>query len=219
MVVTLSRSLHKFRWCWGGATASSHTNPPTLTHALQYRTEWSLRIICLRVAETNSGQFWGMKWCIPGMHLNLRSPVLESTHDNYMTEILSQSFARLTESWVCTEEKYNCVLQSVSKTAWMKEYHVSSLHSIIWSNVLLSSMSRDLGRGHSFGKNLGFLTAAKSRNFHNLKYSPSNPFLPGGRQRNLKSRGKLSGTTYVTGRCSVGVHYFSEMDSYIVCIA
>ena len=42
--VTISRSLHKFRWCWGGATSSSHTNPPTLPHALQYRTEWSLRI-------------------------------------------------------------------------------------------------------------------------------------------------------------------------------
>ena len=44
IVVILSRSVHKFRWCWGGATSSSHTNPPTLTHALQYRTEWSLRI-------------------------------------------------------------------------------------------------------------------------------------------------------------------------------
>ena len=39
--------------------------------------------ICLHVAETNSGQFRRMKWCIPGMHF----PVLEATHDHYMTEI------------------------------------------------------------------------------------------------------------------------------------
>ena len=94
IVVTLSRSLHKFRWYWGGATSWSHTKLPTLMHALQYRTEWNLNIICLHVAETNSGQFWGMKWCIPGMHLNVRSPVLEATHGHYMTEILSQRFAR-----------------------------------------------------------------------------------------------------------------------------
>ena len=94
IVVTLSRSLHKFRWCWGGATSSSHTYLPTLTHALQYRTEWNLNIICLHIAETNSGQFRGMKWCIPGMYLNVRSPVLEATHDHYMTKILSQCFAR-----------------------------------------------------------------------------------------------------------------------------
>ena len=94
IVVTLSRSLHQFLWCWGGATSSSHTNLPTLTHALQYQTEWNLNIICLHVAETNSGQFRGMKWCIPGMHLNVRSPVLEATHGHYMTEILSQRFAR-----------------------------------------------------------------------------------------------------------------------------
>ena len=36
IVVTLSRSLHKFRWCWGGAISLSHTNLPTLIHALQY---------------------------------------------------------------------------------------------------------------------------------------------------------------------------------------
>ena len=94
IVVTLSRSLHKFRWCWGGAISSSHTNLPTLIHALQYRTEWNLNIIWLHVAETNSGQFWGMKWCIPGMYLNARSPVLEASHAHYMTEILSQRFAR-----------------------------------------------------------------------------------------------------------------------------
>ena len=34
VVVTLSRSLHKFRWCWDVATSSSHTNLPTLIHAL-----------------------------------------------------------------------------------------------------------------------------------------------------------------------------------------
>ena len=94
IVVTLSRSLHKFRWCWGGATSSSHTNLHILIHVLQYRTKWNLNIICLHVAETNSGQFRGMKWCIPGMHLNVRSPVLEATHGHYMTEILSQRFAR-----------------------------------------------------------------------------------------------------------------------------
>ena len=94
IVVTLSRSLHKFRWCWSGATPSSHTNLPTLTHALLYRTEWNLNIVCLHVAETYSGQFRAMKWCIPGMHLNVRSPVLEATHGYYMTEILSQRFAR-----------------------------------------------------------------------------------------------------------------------------
>ena len=44
-------------------------------------------------------------------------PVLEATHDHYMTEILTQRFARQTESRVCTEEKYNYVLQSVSKGA------------------------------------------------------------------------------------------------------
>ena len=74
IVVTLSRSLHKFRWCWGDAISSSHTNLPTLTHALQYRTEWNLNIIWLHVAETNSGQFRGMKWCIPGMHLMYDPP-------------------------------------------------------------------------------------------------------------------------------------------------
>ena len=94
IVVTLSRFLHNSRWCWGGATSSSHTNLPTLFHVLQYRTEWSFRIICLHVAETNSGQFRGMKRCIPGIHLNVRSPVLEATHDHYMTEILSQCCAR-----------------------------------------------------------------------------------------------------------------------------
>ena len=93
IVVTISRSLHQFRWCWGGATSSSHTNPSTLTHALQYRTEWTFRI-CLHVAETNSGQFRGMKWYIPGMHFNVRTPVLEATHDHYMTETLPQRFAR-----------------------------------------------------------------------------------------------------------------------------
>ena len=43
--------------------------------------------------------------------------------------------------------------------------------------------------------------------------------MSGGRQRNLTSRGKLSGTIYVTGRYSAGAHYFSGMDSYLVCIA
>ena len=76
-----------------------------------------------------------------------------------------------------------------------------------------------------FGKNLGFLTAAKSRDFCKIERllqnipHPTNPILPGGRQQNLKSRGKLSGTIYVTGHYSAGAHYFSRMDSYLVCIA
>ena len=49
---------------------------------------------CLHIAETNSGQFRGMKWCILGMHLNEQSPVLKATHGHYMTEMLSQRFAR-----------------------------------------------------------------------------------------------------------------------------
>ena len=45
----------------------------------------------------------------------------------------------------------------------------------------------------------------------------ANPFLPSGRQRNLKSRWTLSGTIYVTG--PAGAHCFSGMGSYLVCIA
>ena len=139
IVVTLSRSLHNFRWCWGGATSPSRTNLPTLTHALQYRTEWSFRIICLHVPETNSGQFRGMKWRIPGMHLNVRSPVLEATHDHYMTEILSHRFAQQTESWVCTEEKYKNImvfnqyqrLHEWKDTTYLYMYALTSVHSIM----------------------------------------------------------------------------------------
>ena len=54
---------------------------------------------------------------------------------------------------------------------------------------------------------------------HPLIPASTNPFLPGGRQLNLKSRGTLSGPIYVTGRYSAGAHYFSGMDSYLVCIA
>ena len=43
-------------------------------------------------------------------------------------------------------------------------------------------------------------------------------FLPGGRQRNLKSRVTLSGKVYVTGRYSAGAHYFSGMDSLNVAV-
>ena len=73
-----------------------------------------------------------------------------------------------------------------------------------------------LGAGTQFVKNLGLLTAAKSRNFRKIPPPPPrppHPFLPGGRQRNLKSRGTLSGTIYVTGRYSAGAHYFSGMGS------
>ena len=44
------------------------------------------------------------------MHLNVRYSVLEATHGHYMTEILSQRFARQNESWVCTEDKYNNIM-------------------------------------------------------------------------------------------------------------
>ena len=42
---------------------------------------------------------------------------------------------------------------------------------------------------------------------------PPNSVLPGGRQRNLKSREKLSGTIYVTGRYSAGAHYYGHLFS------
>ena len=109
-------------------------------------------------------------------------------------------------------------------TTYLYMYALIQVFIASWSNVLL--LSRGLGRGHSFGKNLGLLTAAKSRNFRKI-FSPRAPppkkkektFLPGGRQRNLKSRGKRLETIYVTGRYSAGAHYFSEMDSYLVYIA
>ena len=144
IVVTLSRSLHKFRWCWGGATSASHTNLPTLTHALQYRTEWNLNIICLYVAETNSGQFRGMKWCLPEMHWNVRSPVLEATHGHYMTEILSQRLHGRLKN-VCVRKK-NIICSSISVKDCMNERILrTSMHwskFSQWSNVLLLSKSR-----------------------------------------------------------------------------
>ena len=84
--------LASFRWCWGGATSISHK--PTHSNSCSAISNEMKSQYNLPTAETISGQFRGMKWCIPGMHLNVRSPVLEATHGHYMTEILSQRFAR-----------------------------------------------------------------------------------------------------------------------------
>ena len=65
-------------------------NSPSRSLGKKYQRSGSGLRICLHVAETNSGQFRKMKWCIPGMHF----PVLEATHGHYITEILSQRFAR-----------------------------------------------------------------------------------------------------------------------------
>ena len=57
IVVTLSRSLHKFRWCWGDAISPSHTNLPTLIHALQYRTKWNL---IYSLPTCSRDEFWSV---------------------------------------------------------------------------------------------------------------------------------------------------------------
>ena len=106
-----------------------------------------------------------------------------------------------------------------------------SLHSIMVERFAVVDVV-GLGRGHSFGKNLGVLTAVKSQNFRkifappppprpptptknkNNKQIKKKPYQPGGRQRNLKTRRKLSGTTYVTGHYSAGAQYFSGMELF-----
>ena len=87
-------------------------------------------------------------------------------------------------------------------------YTDPSLHSIMvesFAVVDVAVVDVDVRVGDSFGKNLGPLTAAKSRSFRKIF-----PQTLGGRQRNLKSRGKLSGTIYVTGPIQPGLIIFRE---------
>ena len=104
----------------------------------------------------------------------------------------------------CMNERILCTCTCMhwSKSSW-------------WSNVLLLSKSRGQGREHSFVMNLGLLTRLRKREtFEKYHLPPTLSY-----QQNLKSRGTLSGTIYVTGRYSAGAHHFSGIDSYSVCIA
>ena len=95
--------------------SSSHTNPPILTHTLQYQTEWSL-IICL--AGTNSD------WSVPGDEMLHPGDAFKCTiprsgshwrpsydWNNVATTQYTATF--WTVDWqlrVCTEANYNYIL-------------------------------------------------------------------------------------------------------------
>ena len=138
IVVTLSPSLHKFRWCWCGATSSTHTNPPTLTHTLQYQTEWSL-IMCL--AETISD------WSVPGDELLHSGNTFKCTiprsgshwrplYDWNTVATTKHTATYWTVDWqlrVFTEEKYNYILLRDNQCQRLQEWKGTTCACMPWS--------------------------------------------------------------------------------------